>query len=160
MANFTRKYNSHLEQFMSNVEKDAATGCWNWTGGLLYGYGVFGFWVHGKDHSKRVRAHRWIHQQTHNKTLPKHIMVCHTCDNRKCVNPAHLFEGSALDNTRDMISKGRHGYGTTGAKLTQWEVKEIRNMKNITQRELAKQYRVTPGTISEIIRRVTWRHVV
>ena len=160
MTNYKRKWHSHLDHFMDQVTMDPATGCWNWTGGLLYGYGIFGFWVHGKNYSKRVRAHRWIHEHTHNKTLPKHIMVCHTCDNRKCVNPAHLFEGTAHDNTQDMICKGRHGYGTSGPKLTQSQVKEIRTTAGITQRQLAKDYNVTPGTISEIVRRVTWKHVV
>lgn len=62
--------------------------------------------------SKTIAARFW----------PKVRVVCHHCENRRCVRPGHLFLGTALDNTRDMFAKGRanktRGEGTGRAKLT------------------------------------------
>lgn len=38
------------------------------------------------------------------------LSVLHTCDNRPCCRPDHLFEGTQADNVKDMISKGRAGW--------------------------------------------------
>lgn len=62
-----------------------------------------------------VGAHRFsyaIHKQA---LIPHDLMVCHACDNRLCVNPSHLWLGTALDNVMDMIAKGRHPRGAAVA---------------------------------------------
>jgi hypothetical protein len=75
--------------------------CWIWTGSLfLSGYGRFFL------RQEAYRAHR-IAFYLCNCTLPKENFICHRCDNKKCVNPKHLWSGTPKENTDDMIKKGR-----------------------------------------------------
>lgn len=67
-----------------------------------------------------MQESHWVWSQT-NGPVPRGSFICHSCDNTRCVNPAHLFLGTARDNTADMIAKGRgseqqkigcpHGHG-------------------------------------------------
>ena len=88
------------ERFLSKVEK--SDGCWLWTGYVMpNGYGKFGVTPQSVQLAHRVAW--WL--ATGSWPSDK---ILHRCDNRRCVNPAHLFEGSQLDNLRDMTAKGRH----------------------------------------------------
>ena len=86
--------------------------------------------------------------------------VLHTCDNRKCVNPEHLLEGSFDDNMADMVSKKRQAHGEHNAhhKLTTDQVKSIRKEVGL-QREIGAKYGVTPSLISMIRSGRIWRNV-
>jgi hypothetical protein len=78
-------------------------GCWEWRGSRHHqGYGMF-----MEAHKKPVKAHR-LSWRLHNGEIPASLCVLHRCDNTGCVNPAHLFLGTQLDNIRDMVSKGRN----------------------------------------------------
>ena len=95
-----------LEGFMQRVEFDPFGGCWLWSAYQQSGgYGA----TTGTDH-REILAHR-LSWALHNGSVPKGQVVCHKCDVRCCVNPAHLFLGSAGDNTDDMVRKGRHAFG-------------------------------------------------
>lgn len=78
-------------------------GCWEFMGGRkASGYGSF--WYRGKVHS----AHR-VAWMIFKGDIPAKKLIMHKCDNRSCVNPDHLAVGTHLDNTTDMMQKGRHG---------------------------------------------------
>lgn len=80
-------------------------GCWEWAGGLMWdGYGAF---HRDGDGSVKQRAHR-ISWEYSNGPIPSGMLVCHRCDNPRCVRPEHLFLGTDQDNVDDMMSKGRH----------------------------------------------------
>ena len=88
-----------IERFWSLV----ATGdeCWEWLGSV--GHHNYGrFWNDGKE----IKAHRFS-WQLHNGAIPEGLWVLHRCDNPRCVRPDHLWLGTVLENTRDMLAKGR-----------------------------------------------------
>lgn len=81
------------------------TGCWIWTAPLsTLGYGWF------RCNGKRTQAHRFS-LEIFKGPIPEGLFALHTCDNRWCVNPDHLYVGTALDNARDMVARGRHSNG-------------------------------------------------
>ncbi len=80
-------------------------GCWLWLGHITSkGYGRIGLGGRGRF----MAAHRASFLLS-NGHIPSGSMICHRCDTRSCVNPAHLYAGTAKDNTADMIRRGRSG---------------------------------------------------
>src|SRR5689334_5069110 len=99
-----RVMNDHLARFHAKYTVNAVTGCWEWTGYIHpSGYGVIGIWEEGRS----VRAHRFSYSNFVGP-IPPGMLVCHECDNRKCVNPDHLFLGDGKVNIQDCVRKGRH----------------------------------------------------
>lgn len=91
---------TEAEFWASVIHSDA--GCWIWTrGATKEGYGRLA--AGGK---RDVYAHRWAYELTHGP-IPKGMLVRHSCDNRRCINPSHLLLGTHLDNSNDKISRGR-----------------------------------------------------
>ncbi len=100
-SNECRKHVSVERRFIGKVSKTGADGCWVWMANTFRnGYG--GFTLNGK----HTLAHRasWV---IFNGEIPTGLQVLHKCDNSLCVNPDHLFLGTAADNIYDMVSKGR-----------------------------------------------------
>jgi hypothetical protein len=146
-----------IERFWSKVERRGIDDCWEWQRGRdKDGYGSVKFRPHGQFRAARVAFYLGHAKQ------PGDLLVCHTCDNPACCNPRHLWLGTNTDNIADRSSKGRtarqlgeaHGLTT----LTNDAVSEILQSSD-TQRALARRYQVDPMTISNIWRRVVWRHV-
>ena len=138
-----------VRRFMRQV-KVSADGCWEWTGPLYqHGYGSF-------DACGVMYAHRFAYL-IFNGELCDGLDVCHTCDNRKCVNPAHLWLGTKSDNMRDCATKGR----INTVKLSIEDVRKIRQLHNLKYAvaDLAQRYNVTTTTIHAVINRRTWDYI-
>lgn len=147
-------------RFWPKVDIRGADDCWLWTANIgSHGYGRIG--IDGVGGTET--AHRFSYELA-NGPVPPGLCVCHRCDVRACVNPAHLFLGTKADNSADMAEKGRQTSGETNpqAKLTDQDVTEIRTRYaagGVLQRELAAHYEVAQAAISGIVNRRSWVHL-
>jgi hypothetical protein len=147
-----------VERFWKRVDKSG--DCWLWTGGKHdFGYGIF-----SPGRYTRIYAHRFSYE-LHYGPVPDGLYVLHRCDNPPCVNPAHLWLGTHLDNTADRHRKGRsRGHDLIGedhprAKLTAAQVHDIRERYASGQAsgvQLAREFGVRPTNISRIVLGQTW----
>lgn len=112
---------------------------------------------------KPWRISRWSYTHYYEKQIgEKGNVILHSCDNRLCINPLHLSEGTHADNVADMVNKGRqafvqgedHGF----AKLTEENVISIFN-SNLSRKNLAKIYNVHIDTVASIQNGRTWKHL-
>lgn len=135
-------------------------GCWEWTGRKFpNGYGAISSRETGK--KQTLYAHR-LSYQIHIGPIPAGLQVCHTCDNRGCVNPEHLFLGTCKDNLQDMAKKGkRKGVNHAMCKLTEAEVLMIRELaeSGINHTVIAERFNTTKSRVSSIKLRTTWKHI-
>ena len=160
-----------LSRFESRIERIPFSECWLWAGANKgTGYGMVSLGDHGGRHVK-VSAHRLMYS-IHFGDIPDGMLVLHSCHNGHlgCVTPWHLSLGTAKENSADMVACGRcsfdredrRGESVGTSKLTDNDVVEIRakhKQGGITQRELAKEYRISEPTISEVIRCKIWQHI-
>lgn len=150
----------HIENFQKRF-KVAESGCHEWHAAHnIRGYGRFN--IDGKLYG----AHR-VAWELANGPIPEGMFVCHHCDNPKCVNPEHLFLGTASDNMRDASRKGRvvrppnMGELHDRARLTEVDVVEIRlaYSNGESQYSIARRYHVARTTIESVVSRKTWKHI-
>jgi hypothetical protein len=145
-------------RFLSKVDKNGDNGCWVWTGGKdRTGYGKV------KIAGKTLRPHR-VSYELYLGEIPDGLFVLHSCDNRPCVNPAHLSVGTHQQNMKERNERGRtaKGEGLRLLKLTEQDVREIKILLGFgfSVRELGKMYNVDFTLISCIKRNKIWKHVV
>lgn len=94
------RYESPVSRIMKQIDIVTESGCWLWLGKLNdSGYAV------GKIGGKEQRLHRFMYSKL--VAAPGDLMVLHRCDVRCCINPSHLFLGTAEDNIHDCMRKGR-----------------------------------------------------
>ena len=97
---------AQARRFWSHINRDNAKGCWPWYGAVnkQTRYGEFEPMSNGV--KSRFAAHRVAWALFNGEPGPN-VLILHTCDNRACCNPAHLYPGTHADNTRDMLARGR-----------------------------------------------------
>ena len=134
------------------------SGCWIWFGAVNgQGYGNIGRF------GKSLKAHR-VSWQVNRGPIPRGKHVLHRCDMTCCINPDHLFIGTASDNMLDMYSKGRHkkvrltGTDHPGSKLTEADALYILSTPKHT-RGLAQKFGVSNSRISSVRKGLTWKHL-
>lgn len=153
-------YNLAMDElFWSKVDKSGE--CWEWQGHINSG----GYGMTNTRYGTR-QAHRvaWI---LTNGAIPEGLDVCHHCDNRPCVNPAHLFLGTTAENMLDRDQKGRHrtgwydkrGAGNPRAKLNPAQIMAIRSRAEVPSAILAREFSVSPSMIRRIIRGSSWNNL-
>lgn len=145
--------------FWRRVLRLGSRVCWPWQGTLTDGYGQ----LKREDGQTNVYAHRASVEIHTGRRVPDHKVVMHTCDNPRCVNPAHLRVATQLDNVHDMLAKGRQGTRVLrgdqhgSSKVSDAEVSEIRRLwaqratQPITQAQLAARYGITQTQVSRIV---------
>lgn len=136
--------------------KPDKNGCWIWQLAVhsRYGYGQAAI---GNGKTRRAHRQAWIER---NGAIPDGMQVCHRCDVRACINPDHLFLGTAKQNTADMIAKGRNARGETSpwSKLTSEQAREIKTSGE-SAKALAERFGVRVRQIFRIRAGERWAHI-
>lgn len=148
-----------IERFHEKWMLNEESGCWEWQAATMgRGYGF----IKIPGTRKQINAHR-LSYLIHYSSIPDDKIVCHSCDNPKCVKPSHLFLGTQSENLTDMKSKGRHlnGEKNTESKLTEGMVRQIHNLakQGVSQSKIGRSYGVGQGTVWKILHGQRWKHV-
>jgi len=152
-----------VASFLANVDTQHASGCWIWRGYIAPNIGYGQCTVNGKTHW----AHR-ISWELFRGRHPGKALVCHTCDRRDCVRPDHFFLGNKKSNAADMMKKGRGRYtkhigvANGNTRVDEAAVGSIRAAaaNGERQQDIAQRMGISQSTVSQIVRRFTWRHVI
>lgn len=132
--------------------------CWDWTATFSNGYPRFRFM------GRMQMAHRVLYALVKGP-IPEGMVVRHTCDNSRCINPEHLVLGTQRENMADRERRGRNGNmgeKSPWARLTAEEVVSIRERYaagGITLKELGLMHGVSQNTIHAIVTGFSWKHV-
>jgi hypothetical protein len=147
---------AQVYKFWFHVDRSGGEdACWIWTGYVKQRTGYGAIWLNGRE----LKVHRVAYFLEHGR-IDESLMVLHKCDVRLCVNPKHLYQGTAKDNGEDTSRRGhvRKMYGETNgkAKLTLQTVKAIKRMLadkasgrcHLRQYEIADYFGVSQATVS------------
>lgn len=148
---------SEEDRFEANVLRIPFHPCWEWIGTRNdSGYGVL------STSGSHERAHRLAWERANGRSVPLGLCVLHTCDNRGCVRPDHLFLGTRGDNNSDCAAKNRNPQGEVHhwAKLTEDQAAEVRERARSGEdrHELADLFGVSYSTVKDIENGRSWRH--
>lgn len=140
-------YTSMKEYILDNILATEG-GCWEWPHGHRSG-GYAEVCIAGK----KRRLHRVSYEEFIG-LIPKGKSVCHHCDNPRCVNPEHLYAGTATENSHDVLERGKPGRSI----LTKKDVLEIKELyqSGVDIKDICERFDVVKWTINNIIRNRTW----
>ena len=168
------KRKSEEERFWEKVDIKADEECWEWLGSKdPDGYGYFTKESHGmgEQKGKTIMAHRYsLMMKLKNFDLPASVLTRHTCDNRSCVNPNHLIEGSAKENSQDMVERNRQTCGQKHycAKMSEETAKKIIEEYTADKQNgrlygslerLAERYNLSKQVVYRLVSGQTWKHL-
>ena len=129
----------------SKVTPITESGCWIWNGYIASrGYGTY-----RQNGGKNWLAHRLVYAIMKGALPEKGKDLMHSCDERSCVNPAHLSVGTRRKNLRDMVDRNRQGIGVFKQKVSDVIKAEIKRAKG-AQKDIAALYGVHPSLVSRI----------
>lgn len=155
----SKRYGTPEQRFFKAVIPEPNSGCWLYSEGYEE---LDGGHVRVRFGDCREKAHR-LSWRMHRGPIPAGVQVLHKCDVACCVNPDHLFLGTAVDNVVDKVKKDRQAKGrrSPSAKLTESDVIAIRKMsaEGAGRRELGRIFGVSHGIICNIVYRRDWKHV-
>ena len=127
------------------------SGCWHHETATIVNYGNIIYL------GKYMKTHRasWL---VHRGPIPEGLCILHRCDNRRCVNPEHLWLGTKTDNMADMVAKGRHA---RSSKLSVDDVRKIRALlaEGNSCGAIARQFNVSESHVSAIKHGRCYAHV-
>ena len=152
---FNQTSSDYISKFLGNfwdkVDIESKDSCWRWTGSVSSsGYGYIGF------NRQSLQPHR-VSKYLEVREAIDEYQCNHTCDNKTCVNPRHIYLGDARQNIKDIPKESANW-----AELTASDVREIRSRykkEDIPQWKLGEEYGIRQEQVSKIVNYKQWSEI-
>lgn len=152
------------QRFLNSFIEGSPEECWNWLGTVhkYNGYPNISKMIDGRE--IKILGNRYALELKLGRPIKEGMLACHTCNNRKCVNPNHLYEGTIQSNVQDRERSGTTAKGSQmpHAVLNESIVREIKLAllpHTETNRSIAKRFGIRENLVAQIKAGNTWRHI-